>query len=88
MVAKLDSKGRIILPQEIRKIVGDVVESRPIGNNSVILKRADVRVSRRKKEVEFFKQNDIEPKRTGKPENPTPKEMKSIGTSSTQPACS
>ncbi|MGA2874743.1 MAG: AbrB family transcriptional regulator [Nitrososphaerales archaeon] len=79
VVAKLDSKGRVSLPREIREIVGDVVEMKPIGNMSVLIQRADVRTNKRKNEaVDFVELNDKEPKRTGKPENPSPKEMKSI----------
>jgi len=79
VIAKLDAKGRVSLPKEIREVVGDVVEMKTIGNNSVLLQRADIRINKRKNEtVDFVKLNDKEPKRTGKPENPTPKEMKSI----------
>ena len=78
VVAKLDSKGRVSLPREIREIVGDVVEMKPIGK-SVLIRRADVRISKRMNEVvDFVKLNDKEPRRTGKPENPSPKEMNSI----------
>ena len=79
VVAKLDSKGRISLPREIREMVGDVVEMKPVGNNRVLLQRADVRMSKKKNETaDFIELNDKEPKRTGKPENPSPNEMKSI----------
>ena len=54
VVAKLDSKGRISLPREIREMVGDVVEMKLVGNNRCILQRADVRISKKKNETEDF----------------------------------
>ena len=76
-LARVDSKGRVSLPREMHEIVGDVVEIKPVGKQSILIERA--RNPKRRKEVaSLAKLLDKEPRRTGKPQNPSPDEMKSI----------
>jgi bifunctional DNA-binding transcriptional regulator/antitoxin component of YhaV-PrlF toxin-antitoxin module len=82
-VAKVDSKGRIILPREIHEMLGDVVELERAGKEKVLLSKTKrVRIEkgtgRAKGNEDLMKLLDKEPRRTGKPENPSPNEMKSI----------
>ena len=39
-LAKVDSKGRVSLPREIREMLGEIVEVRPIGKRKVLLSPA------------------------------------------------
>ena len=79
VVAKLDSKGRVTLPRGIREMIGDIVEIETVGSSSVILRRSRTRSRKTVNETKgFFKLVVNEPKRTDKPENPSPKDMKSI----------
>jgi bifunctional DNA-binding transcriptional regulator/antitoxin component of YhaV-PrlF toxin-antitoxin module len=81
-VAKIDSKGRVSLPREIREILGKIVEIRPVGKRKVLLsparKGTKTGASRAIRQENFLKLLDKEPKRTGKPENPSPEQMKAI----------
>ncbi|HZW57983.1 MAG TPA: AbrB/MazE/SpoVT family DNA-binding domain-containing protein [Nitrososphaerales archaeon] len=81
-LVKVDSKGRVSLPREFREMVGDTVEITPVGREKVLLSRASkssAKVRRKRSEARDFSQLlDKEPRRTGKPENPSPGEMKSI----------
>ncbi|MFI5420258.1 MAG: AbrB/MazE/SpoVT family DNA-binding domain-containing protein [Nitrososphaerales archaeon] len=81
-LAKVDSKGRVSLPREIREMLGEIVEVRPIGKRKVLLSPATkgTKTGARKvvRQENFLKLLDKEPKRTGKPENPTPEQMKAI----------
>jgi hypothetical protein len=59
--------------------VGDTVELKPVGKGKVLISK--VRKSEDKNSPlneNLLKLLDVEPKRTGKPENPAPDEMKSI----------
>jgi len=79
--ARVDSKGRISLPREVREMLGDVVQLEPIGKEKVVLSRSRTPRSprgKKAKDQDFWKQFDREPRRTGKPENPSPEEMKAI----------
>lgn len=76
--AKVDSKGRLLLPREIHEMLGDVVELKLVGKKSVLLERARNPISKKNETVDFAKLLDRDPRRTGKPENPNPDEMKSI----------
>jgi len=70
---KVDSKGRISLPPELREEIGDlvVVKKTPEG---ILLQR-----SQKRDFLEEFKRMIIsEPPRTGKPENWQPRKMKEI----------
>jgi hypothetical protein len=79
-LAKVDSKGRISLPREIHEILGDTVELKPLGRQGVLLSRAIRTTNKRARSgrEDFARLLDKEPKRSGKPENPSPEEMKSI----------
>ena len=82
-IAKVDSKGRVSLPREIREMLGDTVEVRAVGKRKVLLSPAMKGAKTRKSKVlvaeeNFMKVLDEEPARIGKPENPSPEEMKSI----------
>lgn len=77
----MDSKGRVSLPREIREMLGSVVELKPVGKGKVLLSRTKISSSKKRSKdgVEnFSKLLDKQPRRTGKPENPDPQEMKSI----------
>ena len=74
---KVDSKGRIVLPREVRDEVGDVVILEKI-DDGFIIRRGEV-----KSFLDEFKQViTSEPKRSGKPENWPPSKMKRIWVSS------
>jgi DNA-binding transcriptional regulator/RsmH inhibitor MraZ len=79
-LAKIDSKGRVSLPREIHEMLGDMVELKAIGKQRVLLSgvRKGSIEKKRKKKDNFAALLDTEPRRIGKPENPTPEEMKSI----------
>ena len=70
---KMDSKGRICIPAEIREEIGDTatIKKTPKGYLIVPGKREDFL-------EEFKKLITSEPKRKGKPKLATPEEMKSI----------
>jgi len=74
--AVVDERGRVLIPQELRSEVGleegTVVEVRREGKRDLVL--APSRKGRR-----AWKELDgLRPTRTGKPEWPTPREIKSI----------
>jgi DNA-binding transcriptional regulator/RsmH inhibitor MraZ len=75
---KLDSKGRICLPPDIRAEMGDTVIATRTPKGILI-------TAGRKKEFieEFNKTITTEPKRTGEPENWPPEKMKDIWVSET-----
>lgn len=81
-IAKVDSKGRITLPRQVQEMLGEVVEMKNVGKEKVLLskaKRTQVEsISRGRRTESLAKLLDKEPRRTGKPENPSPDEMKSI----------
>ncbi|HLC01224.1 MAG TPA: MraZ N-terminal domain-containing protein [Candidatus Bathyarchaeia archaeon] len=70
---KIDSKGRLCIPAEIRKQIGEVVtlKKTPEGYLIVPGKQADFL-------EEFRKIVTSKPRRTGKPENWSPARMKAI----------
>jgi AbrB family looped-hinge helix DNA binding protein len=73
IVVKVDSKGRICIPAEIRGKIGEiaVIQTTPQGILITPGKKEDVIES-------FNKMITSEPKRKGKPKLATPQEMKSI----------
>ncbi len=78
-LAKIDSKGRISLPREIRDLLGDTVELKPLGKQKILVTRSKRSTTGKKSGKDMFaKLLDSEPRRTGKPENPSPEKMKSI----------
>ena len=70
---KMDSKGRICIPAEIREEIGETatIKKTPKGYLLVPGKREDFL-------EEFKKLINSEPKRKGKPKLATPEEMKSM----------
>jgi bifunctional DNA-binding transcriptional regulator/antitoxin component of YhaV-PrlF toxin-antitoxin module len=70
---KMDSKGRICIPAEIREEIGDTATIKKTTKGYLIVpgKREDFR-------EEFIKLITSEPKRKGKPKLATPEEMKSM----------
>jgi bifunctional DNA-binding transcriptional regulator/antitoxin component of YhaV-PrlF toxin-antitoxin module len=70
---KLDSKGRICLPPEIREKIGNVATLKKTPDGYIITpgKNTDFL-------EEFQKTISSEPKRTGKPKLASPQQMKSI----------
>jgi len=70
---KIDSKGRMCIPAEIREEIGDIVTLKKTPQGYLIIpgKREDFL-------EEFKKLITSEPKRKGKPKLATPEEMKSI----------
>jgi bifunctional DNA-binding transcriptional regulator/antitoxin component of YhaV-PrlF toxin-antitoxin module len=70
---KMDSKGRICIPAEIREQIGDAatIKKTPKGYLLIPGNREDFR-------EEFIKLITSEPKRKGKPKLATPEEMKSV----------
>ncbi|ODS37338.1 hypothetical protein BEH94_07120 [Candidatus Altiarchaeales archaeon WOR_SM1_SCG] len=78
METKIDTKGRVVIPQPIRKKLGIgketplLIEER---NCEVLLKPMKKKRKKKKEIKDFF---GLTVKRTGKPEWITPKEIKSI----------
>ena len=70
---KIDSKGRMCIPAEIREKIGDTatIKKTPEGYLLIPGKREDFL-------EEFKKLITSEPKRKGKPKLATPEEMKSV----------
>jgi DNA-binding transcriptional regulator/RsmH inhibitor MraZ len=70
---KIDSKGRMCIPAEIREQIGDTVTLKKTPKGFLIVpgKREDFL-------EEFKKLITSEPKRKGKPKLATPEEMKSV----------
>ena len=70
---KVDSKGRLCIPREIREQIGDtaILKRTPKGYLLLPGKRRDF-------QEEFRKIITSEPRRTGKPENWLPSKMKEI----------
>jgi DNA-binding transcriptional regulator/RsmH inhibitor MraZ len=70
---RLDSKGRLYLPQYIREEIGDTVILRRTEEGFLIIRgQASGFLD------EFFRVITSEPQRTGKPENWPPERMKAI----------
>ena len=73
VTVKVDAKGRICIPAEIREEIGDVVTIKKTPRGYLLLP------GKQKNFLEEFKKLiTSEPKRTGKPKLATPEEMKSI----------
>ncbi|MFQ6094860.1 MAG: AbrB/MazE/SpoVT family DNA-binding domain-containing protein [Candidatus Bathyarchaeia archaeon] len=70
---KVDSKGRICIPLELRKEIGDVVILRRTPEGFIIVPGKPVDFIE-----EFRKTVTSEPPRTGKPENWPPSRMKAM----------
>ena len=70
---KVDSKGRVCIPAEIREQIGDVAVLKKTAQGYLL-------VPGKKKDFleEFRKVITSEPRRTGKPENWSPARMKAI----------
>jgi len=70
---KLDSKGRVVIPPDLREGLGDHIVIRKTEDGIVL-----VPGTKEDRVTEFLKILESEPKRTGKPSNPGPEKMKSI----------
>jgi len=70
---KVDSKGRVCIPAEIREEIGDVAVLKKTSKGYLLVagKKTDFL-------EEFRRVITSEPRRTGKPENWSPSKMKSI----------
>ena len=71
--SKVDSKGRITIPPELRKEIGDTVVLRETPEGIMIIPGKAVDFIE-----EFQKTITSEPPRTGKPENWPPSRMKAV----------
>lgn len=73
LTVKIDSKGRLCIPAEIREEIGDtaILKKTPEGYLLIPGKREDFL-------EEFKKLITSEPKRKGKPKLATPEDMKSV----------
>jgi len=71
LIAKIDSKGRLVIPEGLRENLGKVVVVKKI-EEGILLRPAKGRVDRLQVIL------SSEPRRTGKPENPRPEKMKQI----------
>jgi bifunctional DNA-binding transcriptional regulator/antitoxin component of YhaV-PrlF toxin-antitoxin module len=76
VVTKVDSKGRIVLPREMRESLGGTVELESQGKGVVVLRSRAGKINTKREE--FKKLISKPPRRTGKPENPSPEVIKSI----------
>ena len=56
-LAKVDSKGRVSLPREIREILGDTVEVRAVGKRQVLLSPATKGTKTRRSKVTVAEEN-------------------------------
>lgn len=78
-IVRVDSKGRVRLPQEMRETLGDIVELKHLGKEKILMSQAKKSKLKEKNAAnnlaELF---DTKPRRTGKPQNPSPEEIKSI----------
>ena len=73
---KIDSKGRLYIPPEIREKIGDVVILRETSEGYLIVPGQPANFLE-----EFRRIISLEPQRTGKPENWPPSKMKGIWSS-------
>ncbi len=70
---KIDSKGRVCIPSEVRETMGDTVTLKRTSEGFLIISGKPVDFL-----AEFRKVISSEPKRKGKPKLASPREMKSI----------
>ena len=71
LIAKIDSKGRLVIPEDLRENLGKVVVVKKT-EEGILLRPAKGRVDRLQVIL------NSKPRRTGKPENPRPEKMKQI----------
>lgn len=71
LIAKIDSKGRVVIPEGLREDLGGVVVVKKT-EEGILLRPAKGKTNKLEKIL------DSKPRRTGKPENPKPEEMKKI----------
>lgn len=71
LIAKIDSKGRVVIPESFREGLGQTVVVKKI-QEGVLLRPAKSKTKRLERIL------DSKPRRTGRPENPRPEEMKRI----------
>ena len=71
LIAKIDSKGRLVIPESLREDLGQVVVVKKT-EEGILLRSTKGKTSN----LEIIL--DSKPRRTGKPENPKPEEMKRV----------
>ncbi len=71
LIARIDSKGRLVIPEGLRENLGQVVVVKKT-EEGILLRPTKGKVNRLQRIL------DSEPRRTGKPENPRPEKMKRI----------
>jgi len=71
LIAKIDSKGRLVIPEGLRENLGKMVVVKKT-QEGILLRPAKGRVDRLQAIMDSI------PRRTAKPENPRPEKMKRI----------
>ncbi len=71
LIAKIDSKGRLVIPEGLRENLGKVVVVKKT-EGGILLRPAKGRMDRLQVIM------NSKPRRTGKPENPRPEKMKHV----------
>jgi len=69
IIARIDSKGRLVIPEDLREDFGQMVVVKKT-EEGILLRPTKAKTSKLERIL------DSKPRRTGKPENPKPEEMK------------
>ncbi len=71
LIARIDSKGRLVIPEGLRDDLGQLVVVKKT-DEGILLRPTKGKTGKLEKIL------DSKPRRIGKPENPKPKEMKMV----------